>query len=87
MALETMVAARISEEANTVRNCCRPDLCITRGIRAPVTTIRTIDKENSKTSEIFRFNGMLERTMIGIGKAIRKTSVTMSQMPMVSSCA
>jgi hypothetical protein len=49
--------------------------------------IRITDKENSVIREIFRFNGMLERTMMGMGKAIRKTSVTMSVMPMVSSCA
>lgn len=87
MAFATIAAARISDEAKTVRNCCSPCRSMTRGIRVPVTMMRTMDREKSAVREIFRFKGMLERTMMGIGKAMRKMSVTMSVMPMVSSCA
>jgi hypothetical protein len=60
MALETMVAARISEDANIERNCWRPRLSMTIGTRAPVMAIRMADMEKSPMSEILRFNGMPE---------------------------
>jgi hypothetical protein len=60
---------------------------MTKGIRAPVTTMRTMDREKSAVSEIFRFKGMPDRMMIGTGKAIKSMSVTISQIPMVSSWA
>jgi hypothetical protein len=49
--------------------------------------MRTMDREKSAVSEIFRFKGMPDRMMIGTGKAIKSMSVTMSQIPMVSSWA
>lgn len=87
MALETMVAARISDDANIERNCWTPRLSMTIGTRAPVMTIRAIDKEKSPTREILRFKGMPERIMIGMGKAMRRMSVMMSATPIVMSCA
>ena len=84
MALDTVAAARISEEAKTVRYCWRPRLWITSGIRAPVIPIRMMDMEKRVTSDTLRLNGIPERTMMGIGKQTRRMSVMMSAMPMVS---
>jgi hypothetical protein len=86
IAFATVVAASISEEAKTVRNCCIPCRLITRGTRAPVTTMRTIDMENSAVNENLRLRGMADRKMMGMGKATSRTSVMPSVTLMVRSC-
>lgn len=84
MALDTNVAARISDEAKTVRNCWSPRRSMTRGMRAPVIPMSIKEIEKSKIREIFRCKRMLERRMIGIGKTTRRMSVIISVMPIVS---
>ena len=87
MALVTPAAAKTSKEAKRERNCWDDLRVIVAGTRYAVRPTRPRDRAKSRTSEILRFSGISERMTIGIGKATRVMSVTMSQTPMAMSCA
>jgi len=87
IAFETAAAARISADAHTVRYCCRPWWAMTAGTRNAVIRMSRIDKLKRATREILRLSGIADLMTIGIGKTIRRTSVTMSETPIVISCA
>lgn len=84
---DTKAEARISEEAQIVRYCCRPRLEMTSGIRMPVMMISVMDVLNNAANCNFRRHVCPERRTIGIGKATSKMSVMISAVPIVRSCA
>jgi len=53
--LDTKAEAKISEDAQTVRYCCRPRLEMTSGTRIPVMMIKAMEVLNSDASWSFRF--------------------------------
>jgi hypothetical protein len=87
-ALETAVAARISPEANTLRYCWLPRWLMTDLTLYAVIPTRMADMLNRRIKEILRLSLKADdlRTM-GMGKMISRTSVMMSAVPIVSSCA
>ena len=84
---DTKADAKISEDAQMVRYCCRPRFEMTAGMRMLVIMIRAIDVLNKDDSTNLRRQVCPERSTIGIGNATSNMSVMMSAVPIVRSCA
>lgn len=84
---DTKADAKISEDAQMVRYCCRPRLEMTAGIRMPVIMMSAIDVLNNAANCILRRQVCPERSTIGMGKATSRMSVMISAVPIVRSCA
>lgn len=85
--LDTKAEAKISEDAQTVRYCCRPRFAMTSGTRMPVMMIRAREVLNNAASWSLRFQFCPDRRTMGMGNAMSKMSVMISAVPMVINCA
>lgn len=84
---DTKADAKISEDAQIVRYCCRPRLEMTAGIRMPVIMMSAIDVLNKAANCNLRRQVCPERSTIGMGNATSSMSVIISAVPIVRSCA
>jgi hypothetical protein len=75
---DTKAEARISEDAQIVRYCCRPRFAMTSGTRMPVMMIRAMEVLNKAANCSLRFQFCPDRRTMGMGNAISKMSVIMS---------